>query len=211
MFLNSIYQKTLLYSTLFSLMLLLLMNSCAPSALKGLKKSVLSDEISIPSTISFNQRAMAKYRCKIEAFDQKISGVLIFKQQIDTLRVVMITDFGLKVIDLSFYEETNYKINHIMKHLDYEFVRESFALNILMLLPQKQNNVLIDYEDDDQNMIYDSKHSMLYYFKDHQKYRVDRYRSKSKLISMATINQETKECRIEQLNPAIQIILKPLK
>ena len=207
MFLSSICRKTLLYSTLF----LLLMNSCAPAALKGLKKSVLVDEISIPSTISLNQRAMAKYRCKIEAFDQKISGVLIFKQLIDTLRVVMITDFGLKVIDLSLYEETNYKINYIMKHLDYEFVRESFALNILMLLPQKQSSDLAYYENVDESLIYNSKFNMLYYFKDHKKYKVERYRSKSKLISIATINQETMECRIEQLNPAIHMIINPLK
>ena len=211
MFLNSIYQKTLLYSTLFSLMLLLLMNSCAPVALKGLEKSALLDDIGIPSTIPFDQHSVAKYRCKIEAFDQKITGVLIFKQQIDTIRVVMITDFGLKVIDLSFYEENKYTINHMMKHLDYEFVRESFALNILMLLPQKQSNDLAYYENGSESLIYYSKLNMLYYFNDHKKYKIERYRSKSKLISIASINQETMECRIAQFNPVMHMIINPLK
>ena len=202
MFLNRIY---LIFILLFSLFVGL--NSCAPKVLKGLEKMDLKEAVNLSSVIKYTVDGQANYRCKIEAFDQQISGVMIFKEMEESDRVVMITDFGLKVIDITFADDGSYVINHIMKHLDYKFIKESFALNISMLL-HKEMPIGADVYRDSTSRIYSSA-AQLFFQKNQQTIKVERYRGKTKLIASAIV-QENSEIDIQQFNPKISMKLIPI-
>ncbi len=199
MFLNRININLILL-----LGLLIVLNSCAPKVLKGLKKMSLNEAVKLPSVINYTDEGQANYRCKIEAFDQHISGVMIFKEKNEGDRVVMITDFGLKVIDISFAADGSYVINHIMKHLDYKFLKESFALNISMLL-NKQIPLGAAVYEDSKYRIYSSA-SQLFFQQNQQTSKIERYRGKNKLIARV-IMQGNAEIDIQQFNPQINMKL----
>ena len=183
------------------------LNSCAPKVLRDLKKTSLKETVSLPSLINYTVEGQANYRCKIEAFDQHISGIMIFKKIKEKDRVVVITDFGLKVIDISFADDGSYVINHIMKHLDYEFLRESFALNISMLRHKEIPMDAYEYENSEYKIY--SLASDLFFQKNQQTTKVERYRGNNKLIARAIV-QEDNIIDIQQFNPRINMKLIPI-
>jgi len=209
MFLSRIIIKLILVSEL-----LIGLNSCTPKVLRGLEKTSLKTVVNLPSVVIYTAEGQANYRCKIEAFDQHISGVMIFKEikdsenRAESDRVVMITDFGLKVIDVSFSQDGSYVINHIMKHLDYKFLRESFALNISMALG-KQIPIGTEIYQDSSYLIYPLA-SQLFFQKNDQTVKVERYRGENKMIVSAIV-QENGEIDIQQFNPKINMKLIPIK
>jgi len=181
--------------------------SCAPKVLNGLEKQTLNQSVSLASMIDYQENGQANYRCKIDAFEQHISGMMIFKKTEQNRRVVMMTDFGLKVIDISYDNEGGYVINYIMKHFDYKFIRESFALNIAMLLqtriPQGNNS----YQRAEDWVYYAPP--VLFFQKDQQTLRVERYRGKNKCLAIAEM-QKNAVIRIQQNKPEISIKLIPV-
>lgn len=189
--------------------LLFVLSSCHPKVLKGLMEEEIYELESINGLIEFDQNNEAYYRAKIEAFDQKISGQLIIKKEDSSYRAVMITDFGLKVIDLEIDENGSYEVNHIMKHMDYDFVKESFALNLLMLLPNNQNDSFVFYSNENQLLIQYPPLNMIYYFNDKHIEKVERYRGKKKVWALASINKNA-IIEIHQTNPPIFMSLKPI-
>ena len=78
---------------------LLFLISCQPSVLKKLDKQSESTNLKIEGLASFQSSNEIHYRSKVDAFGQKLSGQLILKDQDTNFRAVMITDFGLKVMD----------------------------------------------------------------------------------------------------------------
>jgi len=180
--------------------------SCAPSPLKGLEKQTPSIDV-LQSIIHFDNNGQANYRCHVEAFDQLISGMMIFKKTELNTRVLMMTDFGLKVLDISFTANGQYKINYIMKHFDYQFVRESFALNILMLLDQQISINTYFYQKFDSSLFYHQK--MLFFQKDGITQKVKRYRGKKKLIAIVKM-QKSANIDIQQFQPPISMTLSPI-
>ena len=190
-------------------LLSLALSSCSPRPLRGLERSITSDQTLSGALIEIQKSEMLKYRCKLEAFDQKITGVLIVKQMISEARAVIITDFGLQVIDISFDTNGIYHINHIMRHLDYDFIKESLAQNILMLLNHRL--VIGDrvFEKENSQLIYLSNLNMIYYQRNDSIYRTERYRGKSKLIAYAELKKNA-IIEVSQLNPKMSMILKPI-
>ena len=170
-------------------------------------KTTLKETVNLPAIIQYTAGRQANYRCKIEAFDQHISGLMIFKEMEESDRVVMMTDFGLKVIDISYADDGSYVINHIMKHLDYRFVKESFALNISMLLHKEIPREANEYENAEYKIY--SLASDLFFQKNQQTIKVERYRGKNKLIARANI-LENNAIDIQQFNPKISMKLIPL-
>ena len=203
MFSNKILTKLILLFTLF-----FGLYSCAPTPLKNLEKHKMEKALILYSPINFNINGQANYRCKIEAFDQLITGVLIFKKVEQEVRAVMITDFGLKVIDVSLHNKGTYEVNYMMKHLDYKFVRESFSLNLMMLLDKEIGVDTYVYQKENTKLFLDNK--MIYYFDNEGSMKVERYRGKNKLIAIAEI-QKSANIDIQQLNPKMRMTLSPIK
>ena len=203
MFLNRILIKLVLLFLLF-----IGLYSCAPAPLKNLEKHKLQESITLYSPIQFNESGQANYRCKIEAFDQLITGVLIFKKVEQDIRVVMITDFGLKVMDLSLFKDGTYQVNYMMKHLDYKFVRESFSFNLMMLLQKEIAADTYIYQKENTKLFLD--HKMIYYLEKNEIFKVERYRGKNKLMAIAEI-QKSANIDIQQLNPKMRMALSPIE
>lgn len=189
---------------------LLLFISCQPKVLRQLDKQSQVQELSIEGLANFNANQEAHYRAKVEAFDQKISGQLIIKNQDTNYRAVMITDFGLKVMDLTIYANGDYEVNHIMKHLDYQFVKHSMALNILMLLPQDFVTGHDAYTSGQQLLIHDPQIHSIYYLEADNLQKVERYRGKNKLWATAE-KVGADRIQIIQKNPDIAISLKTIE
>ena len=189
---------------------LLFLMSCQPRVLKKLDKQSPIEEISVEGLANFNTNKEAHYRAKVEAFDQKISGQLILKNQDTNYRAVMITDFGLKVMDLTIFANGDYQVNHIMKHMDYQFVKHSMALNILMLLPQQFNMEAEAYSSGQELLIYAPQIHSIYYLEEDNLQKVERYRGKNKLWASAE-RLGVDRIQIIQKNPDIAISLKTIE
>lgn len=188
---------------------LLVLSSCQPKVLKGLMEEEKHELRAIDGLVTFNEHQEAYYRAKVEAFDQKISGQLIIKKEEGSYRAVMITDFGLKVIDLLMDEKGSYQVNHIMKHMDYDFVKESFALNLLLLLPNNRMDSFMFYKDENQLLIHCPSLNIIYYLDGKQLNKVERYRGKKKIWAVASLNNHA-IIEIHQTNPSIFMSLKPI-
>lgn len=194
---------------IMGLAVLLTLTSCQPKVLKGLMEEKNHELIQINGLLRFNEQQQAYYRAKIEAFDQKISGPMIIKKQDSSYRVVMITDFGLKVIDMMLFENGDYQVKHIMKHMDYEFIKQSFAFNLWMLLPNSHSDDFVYYSKNDQSFIQYPPQNIIYYKKGANIAKVERYRGKKKLWATAILEKNDR-IEIHQTNPAIYISLKPI-
>lgn len=189
---------------------LLLLISCQPKVLKKLDKQSETTNLKIEGLASFQSSNEIHYRSKVEAFGQKLSGQLILKNQDTNYRAVMITDFGLKVMDLTISQNGEYQVNHIMKHMDYKFVKHSMALNILMLLPQDFTRDYDSYHSGQQKLLYAPQIHSIYYMEDNGLSKVERYRGKNKLWATAE-KVGADEIQIIQKNPDIAISLKKIE
>lgn len=184
------------------------MISCSPKAFRGMEKQTPPTNFEIPSLFKWNKKSEVKFRCKVDAFQQKLSGVLILKKDTaDQVRAVMITDFGLKVIDLSISNDGSYVVHDMMKHMDYTFVKESFALNLLMILQNSSSSRWDFYRQSQESFIFDRELKMLYFVREAQLIEVERYRGKSKLVTRAIID-ENGQIELNQMNPDIHMTLK---
>ncbi|OYT17816.1 MAG: hypothetical protein B7C24_00715 [Bacteroidetes bacterium 4572_77] len=194
--------------------ILLILNACSPKDIRALQqKELTAENLNVfSSQIDFSSKGLAKFRFHIAAFDQNLSGLLILQEQEDSIRAVMMTDFGLKVIDISFFNQSAYRINHIMKHIDYDFVKESFALNLMMILPLPQKGNLRYYLKNDLQYIYQKETQILrLYNRENNLRKVERYTRGSKIVSTANYKPELMEWVIIQENPSIEMIIKRLK
>ena len=147
--------------------------SCSPKLLRGLEESIVSEQEMSGALIEMEEGRMRKYRCKLKAFDQKITGMLIVKETQSETRAVIITDFGLQVVDISFDANEVFHISHIMKHLDYDFIKESLAQNILMLLNHRLVTGDRVFEKENSQLIYLSNLNMIYYQRHDSIYRTE--------------------------------------
>lgn len=191
------------------LLMLSAISACQPKVLKGLVEEERQDWGALEGMLVFDEEGKAQYRVKIEAFDQKISGQLIIKKEEQSYRTVIITDFGLKVIDLILFENGEYQVEHIMKHMDYDFVKESFALNILMLLPNPHSDAFTYFINEDLLYIQYPPLNFIYYQKEANIAKVERYRGRKKVWATA-VEDEHHLIEVRQTNPSIYMSLKAI-
>jgi len=186
---------------------MIMMMSCNPKAIRGLQLDKNAD-IHIPGFISSDTGTALQYRCKIDAYGQKLSGVLIVKNSLQQTRMLMITDFGLKVIDIVFEAGGAYEFKYIMKHLDYPFIRKSFAFNLANLMKPEPIYHPQVFHRGDGTLIYDASHKYLYFLEDdNQLKRLEYYKNGRKLMmEMSTDNAG--ELRIHEYKPSMTILIK---
>jgi len=184
--------------------------SCQARVFRGLMvEDCEGMELSV-GLLDFDEKQEAHYRAKIEAFDQTISGQLIIKNLDSNYRAVIITDFGLTIMDLTLETDGDFKFNHIMKHMDYQFVRQSMALNVLMLLPQDFSAKNNCYSDSDLLLVHAPLIHSIYYIKKGNLEKVERYRGKNKLwCSAEKVGEDG--IQLVQKNPHIAIRLKTIE
>lgn len=147
------------------------------------------------------------FRAKVKGFNQEMSGLLVAKRLDSSYRFVMVTDFGLKVFDFSLKQDGSYEFHYIMKHMDYDFLKNSMALNILMLLPIHMD-ALSNYYQKDDFVVYTPQKKMLYFVKDEKIIEVQRFRGKRSIWAKTKFIENNIE--IHQNKPEILIQLKPL-
>jgi hypothetical protein len=187
--------------------LLLFLVSCQPKAIRNLSSIQPSAVMHLTPMIDINEGEENTYRASIKGFQQSMSGLLVVKKILEDYRFVMITDFGLKVFDLSIHKSGEYEFHHIMKHMDYDFLKNSLALNLLMLLPVDFENDTEFYVNNDL-LVYAPQHKMLYFVENEKINKVQRFRGKRKVWAAASF--EEKNIQIEQNQPEIRIQLKSL-
>jgi hypothetical protein len=82
----------------------------------------------------------AVYKINIEAFHQKQSGILIVKQNLsESFRLLMLTEFGLKVFDVEYFKSDSVVLHYIMKHLDIPYVKKALFDNLKLFVPETVN------------------------------------------------------------------------
>lgn len=189
------------------IVMFLILTSCQPKALKNLTQIGQQVELEAKSMINISVGEEKTYRAQVKGFNQKMSGLLVTKKVDSMYRFVMVTDFGLKVFDFSLNEEGEYEYYHIMKHMDYEFLKNSIALNMLMLLPIQMNGEEEYYQKDDL-MVYTPPKKMLYFVNDEKIHQVQRFRGKRNIWAEAELKEKSIE--IHQNKPEIHIQLRPL-
>jgi hypothetical protein len=157
-------------------------SSCSPKVLHGLEKQSLKQSVVLAPMVDYGVNGQVNYRCEIHAFSNPIKGLMIFKQMENEERVVIITDFGLKVIDISYKNDGTYVLNYIMEHMDTDYIKGYFVYNIAMLI-RKQISLSAKIFKNSEYVVY-SDDSYLYFQKNNKTEKVERYRG-SKLIATA--------------------------
>ena len=181
--------------------------SCQPKVLNNLTQLEQVNDIKAKPLIDISMGEEKTFRAKVSGFDQEMSGLLVVKKLDKEYRFVMVTDFGLKVFDLSLKSNAEYEFHHIMKHMDYEFLKNSLTLDMLMLLPIELNEEAEFYQKDD-FVVYTPQKKMLYFVKDDKIHQVQRFRRKRN--NWAEAKWTEKSIDIHQKKPEIHIQLKPL-
>ena len=189
-------------------LLAIILHSCQPKIWQQMKQVEGEERSELQSWISLDKGEESQWRAKVEAFRQKLTGILVLQKEDSSYRAVMITDFGLKVIDLQIFDNGTYLCHHIMKHLDYDFVKDSFVNNLRMLLSVSDQELTKYQNLDGFDMVYAPQTKMLYYWQDDELTKVERYRSKSKI--WANAHKNNNNIIIEQVKPQLSILLKPL-
>lgn len=187
--------------------LVLYLVSCQPKALKNLAEVQQDIELKAYPIIDISLGEEKTFRAKLKGFNQEMSGLLVAKRLDSSYRFVMVTDFGLKVFDFSVEKNGNYEFHHIMKYMDYDFLKNSMALNMLMLLPINMD-ALSNYYQKDDYVVYTPQKKMLYFVKDEKITEVQRFKGKRSIWADAKFIEDNIE--IHQNKPEILIQLKPL-
>ena len=128
--------KTHLNSFFLFLTLAVLFISCSNLKLLDIQK-IPKNNIIIPENLLIQQPfSKATYKINIDVFHQKMSGMLIVKQNTsNSLRMLMITEFGLKVFDVEYFRGDSIQIYYLMKHLNYPHLVNSIFDNLKVLWP----------------------------------------------------------------------------
>lgn len=102
------------------------------------------------------------YRAKIEAYGNEFGGIFILKKIEDDLhRIVLTTDFGFKMLDVSVSQYT-FKINFIMEQLDRKIILKTLEQDFKTLL--KPNFEVNETYETSRFLIYKAKEGNRNYF-----------------------------------------------
>ncbi len=130
------------YSSVFGLLIvMILFSSCGNMRIHNWQK-LSESSLEFPGNFWFNaSQKKALYKINIEAFHQKQGGMLMVKQEEkSSLRLLMITEFGLKVFDVEYFKGDSVRLHYIMKHLDNPYIINALFDNLKVLWP----NILSD-------------------------------------------------------------------
>lgn len=113
----------------------LLLMSCSPSAIPQTQKA---EEIPVVAPVSWFHSDTAQYlfNTKIDVMKNHFSGLLVFRNMgSDTFRVVLITEVGLKIMDLEFSPRGETKVWYIMEAMNKKALIRTLSndLNLLIM------------------------------------------------------------------------------
>ncbi|MBN2237898.1 MAG: hypothetical protein JW729_10075 [Bacteroidales bacterium] len=174
-------------------------------------KPILKENLLLAS-----QESSAKYKVNIEAFHQKMSGILMVKSvNKDTLRLLMITELGLKVFDVSFYSDDTFLVNYIMNHLDHPYIKNVIFENLQTLWPKENplfdTSLFYSKRKKQTIIVQQKKDSKCYYFYSDalELTEIIPY-VKAKRKSSIEVSEENNEFLIHTKRPTMQIRLKKI-
>jgi len=121
--------------------LLILFSSCANLKIQAGQK-LSESSLEFPENLWFSEsQEKALYKINIEAFHQKQGGLLMVMQaEKSSLRLLMVTEFGLKVFDVEYFKGDSVRVHYIMKHLDNPYIVNALFDNLKVFWP----NILTD-------------------------------------------------------------------
>jgi hypothetical protein len=187
---------------------LLLVTSCQPRILRNLKQ-VSPGQTTEKIHLLNDSLTEWRYRAHVEAFGQNMSGIFIMKKSETGYRAFLMTDFGLKVLDFLLLPNGDYEVNHIMEHMNYKFIKENLAQNLIMLLPPDPYDELRIFSIDSTEMLYSPEKKMIYFANQNAIFKVERLNNRKNTVA-TTQQKDNAAIEILQPVPGISILLKPL-
>lgn len=135
------------YRYIFGLLILMIFfSSCGNLKVVAWQK-LSESSIDLPENFWFeDSQKKAVYKINIEAFHQKQGGILLVKQnKVSSLRLLMITEFGLKVFDVEYFKGDSIQLHYIMKHLDNPHIINALFDNLKVLWPNILSDKNVNY------------------------------------------------------------------
>jgi len=129
------------FSGILFLSLAFVLAACGNLKLQN-KQNISIAAYKIPKNLFFEHlENKAIFKINILAFHQKISGILLVKQEdASALRLLMVTEFGLKVFDVTYYKDQVMEIHYVMKHLDNPYITNALFDNLKIFWLDSMNH-----------------------------------------------------------------------
>jgi hypothetical protein len=126
------------------LTLLFLLNSCSFGLLEGYQKSA---QVSIAPVSWFRTDSdHLLMNTTIDVMKNHFSGLMVIKSEPDEgFRIVFITETGLKIFDMEFFQEAPVKVHYFMEALNKKILVKTLSgdLKLLLVLPGKDEKTVV--------------------------------------------------------------------
>ena len=150
---------------ILSIVLLTLASSCSVVGYKALSNT---DAINIAAISIFDDNfEKALYKTDIKIYGNNLTGITIIKNVDSSIRVVSMSELGMKYFDFEFPDNEKEPIVHyIMEPLNKKVLINLFKrdFNFLFYLPLISNSEVLINKDDKSNILF--KHNKVLYFLD---------------------------------------------
>jgi len=155
-------------SALNSICFLLLLSSCTYYAYKQDVPYAASGFMDIHSQEWFEGSTNCLFNTSIEIFKNRYSGLLVIKNEISgSNRVVLVTEFGLKIFDMEFFPGGDFRFHYCMDAINKNYIinmlRKDFAL-IFKSRPSKGSSVMLEERKTGGPVLKEKENAMKYYF-----------------------------------------------
>lgn len=121
---------------------ILIVTGCAPK--KAMADKNISDKISQPRVFTKTLKNVL-YKADLQIGKRELSGLMFFKQTDSSLRVVMLSEVGLKYFDIEYRKNDGHILVHDLTDLlNYKQFKETF-FNFLSLIMLDANGSKEDY------------------------------------------------------------------
>ena len=151
-----------------AIVLLLLNNSCSVSIFPGYKSA--NDTVH-SSPVSWFQTDTGHYlfNTKIDLMKNHFSGLMVIKPAgVDNYRVVMITETGLKILDMEFSPDKAVQVHYIMEAMNRKTLIKTLSNDISLVLmnhlSHAQPEILTEKGSGDAVFKYRYKGKQFYYY-----------------------------------------------
>jgi len=159
----------------------------------------------------------ALYKINIEAFRQKQGGVLIVKQDKESsLRLLMVTEFGLKVFDVEYFKGDSVQLHYIMKHLENPYIINALFDNLKVLWPNIWLDKTVNYFQNEKKKehitcVESGVEQWIYIMNENKEIEeIERLENRQKKADF-NVDILTKEIVLKTKRPSISIRLKKIK
>ncbi|WP_232622905.1 hypothetical protein [Pareuzebyella sediminis] len=154
------------------------------------------------------------YKATINAFDQRLGGLLIIKKiGLEHHRVVFTTEMGNTIFDFTL-QGSDFKVNQILKEIDRKIVLDLFRKDFEILIKEQAPVTKSFTDGSDLVLELNSRHKKHYYFYvDNQLKKIARTGNGNEKVSFLFSGIKgniAREIRIDHSNIDLKIALKAL-